>query len=291
MMSHFGGPTLSDAQFRKLSEIVHQESGIVLTAAKRGLLLARMNRRLRELNLSDYGEYCRRLEGAFSAKERKLLLSAITTNVTAFFREEHHFKAFAEILPSLVDKTKPKAKLRFWSAACSSGEEAYSIAMTILETLPNAAKYDIQIHATDIDPAMILRAEAGVFDSDSVQTISPERLKRHFDRVENSYVAKTELRRLLRFAELNLHHEWLFGCHFDAVFCRNVVIYFDSPSRQRLWHRLAKVIKPGGRLFIGHSERLDGPAVNDFLLEGATQYQRCTNLCPDNRSKRNNTCR
>lgn len=275
MMPNFGGSAMSDAQFKKLSEIIHRDSGIVLTTAKRGLLIARLNRRLRELDLVDYADYCERLEGPNAAEERRQLLSAVTTNVTAFFREEHHFNALArDVLPGLIRGVKAGAKLRFWSAACSSGEEAYSIAMTVLEAC-NTSKHDIQVIATDIDPAMIARAKAGIFDADDLRAVSPERLKRHFDRVGNSYVAKPTLRNCLQFGELNLHETWPFKGPFDAVFCRNVVIYFDSRARQKLWQRLAGIIKPGGHLFIGHSERLDGPAAGDFLLEGATQYRRC----------------
>lgn len=288
MKPDLGGPALSDAQFQKLSKIVHRDSGIVLTKAKRGLLLARLNRRLRDLNLNDYGEYCNRLDGEFAAEERKQLLSAITTNVTAFFREDYHFKAFAALLPSLA---KENSKLRIWSAACSSGQEAYSIAMTVLEMLPNISNHEIRIYATDIDPVMIEHAKAGAFSARDVGAIPQRQLKRHFERVGNFYVAKPELRRLLHFEELNLHEKWPFKDPFDVVFCRNVVIYFDTSSRQILWQRFSKAIKPCGYLFIGHSERLDGPAAYDFLLKGSTQYQRHPHVSPDNKSGRKIICR
>lgn len=274
-MEPIGDPQLSDDQFDKLARIVHHDSGIVLTPAKRGLLAARLSRRLRALRLSDYGAYCDRLAGTGGTEERRHLLSAITTNVTAFFREGHHFEALAaEVLPELIASAKAGGRIRLWSAACSSGEEAYSMAITLLEAFPEAARHDVRLLATDIDPAMVARAEAGRYRTADLRPIGTGRLLRFFAGEGETRTARDGLRQIMRFAELNLHADWPFSGRFDVIFCRNVVIYFDAGMRQRLWLRFARLIAPGGHLFIGHSERLDGPAARCFDLAGATHYRR-----------------
>ncbi len=275
-------PALSDRQFDRLARIVRQDSGIVLTTAKRSLLAARLNRRLRSLNLRDYGAYCQRLEGADGIEERRHLLSAVTTNVTAFFREAHHFDALAtEILPPLVDAARAGERIRLWSAACASGEEAYSIAMTLLDLFPDAARHDLRILATDIDPAMVARAEAGQYAAQALYPLGAKRLLRFFRQDGEQYTANSDLRAIIRFAELNLHDDWPFSGQFNVIFCRNAVIYFDAPARRRLWCRFARQIRNGGALFIGHSERLDGPAAGLFDPTGTTQFRRNGTLPPN----------
>ncbi|RJE83519.1 chemotaxis protein [Paracoccus onubensis] len=275
-------PALSDRQFDRLARIVRQDSGIVLTKAKRSLLAARLNRRLRSLNLRDYGAYCQRLEGADGIEERRHLLSAVTTNVTAFFREAHHFDALAtEILPPLVDAARAGERIRLWSAACASGEEAYSIAMTLLDLFPDAARHDLRILATDIDPTMVARAEAGRYAAQALHPLGAKRLLRFFQRDGEQYTANSDLRAIIRFAELNLHDDWPFSGQFNVIFCRNAVIYFDAPARRRLWYRFARQIRNGGALFIGHSERLDGPAAGLFDPTGTTRFRRNGTLPPN----------
>lgn len=281
VMQPIDGLHLSDSQFRKLADIVRQESGIVLSAAKRGLLTARLNRRLRALHLTDYRSYCDRLEGLDGPAERRFLLSAITTNVTAFFREEHHFRILAsEVLPPLIAAAKAGRRLRLWSSACSSGEEAYSLAITILETFPDALRHDVRILASDIDTRMVACAGAGRYTPDSLRHLEAKRLLRFFTRDGDDFVVGDEVRQILRFAELNLHDPWPFTGLFDVVFCRNAVIYFEAATRQRLWQRFARQIKPGGDLFIGHSERLDGPAAELFESVGTTRYRRNSTPAP-----------
>lgn len=274
-------PALTDCQFHQLANIVRRESGIVLTTAKRSLLAARLNRRLNFLKLAGFNEYCDWLAGKEGPKELRHLLSAVTTNVTAFFREAHHFKALAnEILPPLIKTARNGARIRLWSSACSSGEEAYSIAMTLLELCPEAASLDIRILATDIDPEMIARASAGRYPSEAVQPLGAKRLLRYFHRDENHYSANADLHSLIHFAELNLHDDWPFSGHFNVIFCRNVVIYFDAVARQKLWLRFARQLCHGGHLLIGHSERLDGPANKMFQPVGATGFRRVGALSP-----------
>lgn len=266
---------LTGAQFKKLASIIRDDSGIVLTEAKRDLLMARLNRRLRELQLESYSAYCSYLDSSRGAEERRHLLTAVTTNVTSFFRERHHFEALAtQILPPLISSARRGERIRLWSSACSSGEEAYSIAMTVLEVCPDAAQYDVLILATDIDPEMIRRASEGRFSEESLHPISTARQRKFFVASGNDYIVGPQLRRIMRFADLNLLGPWPFSGQFDVIFCRNVVIYFGVDMRLQLWQRLAGLTKPAGHLLLGHSERLDGPATREFELVGVTQYRR-----------------
>lgn len=266
-------PSLTPEQFSQLAKIVHDDSGIVLTEAKRGLLMARLNRRLRLLGLSEYGAYCTLLDGPNGSEERRKMLSAVTTNVTAFFREAHHFDILArQVLPPLIETARKGGRVRLWSAACSSGEEAYSIAMTVLEAFPDVARYDLLLLATDIDPLMVEKAETGVYSAEALQGLDPTRLRTHFTPTGTSYEVRASLRNMMRFAELNLHQKWPFSAKFDVIFCRNVVIYFDGNARRLLWQRFSNQLHQGGHLFIGHSERLDGSASTMFRLAGPTHY-------------------
>lgn len=275
------GPVLTDAQFRKIAAIVHQDSGIILSESKRSLLMARLNRRLRVLALPDYGAYCDRLEGPDGPEERRHLLSAITTNVTAFFREGHHFQALGQdVLPAMIAQARSGKRLRLWSAASSSGEEPYSIAMTLLDAFPDAANHDVLILATDIDPEMVERTRRGHFSADAVTPVAAQQIKRYLNPQGDGYDAKAEVKRIMRFGELNLHDNWPFSGKFDVIFCRNTAIYFDGTARQRLWSRFGAVLNEGGALFIGHSERLDGPAAGLFQATGTTQYRRNATPAP-----------
>ncbi|MFN3525035.1 MAG: CheR family methyltransferase [Paracoccus sp. (in: a-proteobacteria)] len=286
------GPELTSSQFGKLAAIIHADSGIVLNDAKKSLLMARLNRRLRTLQLSDYGAYCSYLDGADGPEERRHLLSAITTNVTAFFREEHHFHALtAEVLPPLISIARQGGRVRLWSAACSSGEEPYSMAMTLLELFPEAGRHDVLILATDIDPVIVERARAGRFGAEEVKALDERRRQKFFNRQGDVYIARDELRQLIRFAELNLHEAWTFSGRFDVIFCRNVAIYFDGDARRRLWHRFAALLPPQGELFIGHSERIDGPAGPLFDIAGATRYRRNTQQDTSSPMQGTNRCR
>lgn len=270
---------ITPAQFRKLADVIHADSGIVINEAKKSLLVARINRRLRMLELPDYGAYCRYLDGSEGERERRELLSAITTNVTSFFREAHHFEALsAEVIPVLAAKARVGHRVRLWSAACSSGEEPYSLAFTLLEAIPDAANLDILILATDIDPRMVKRAEEGLYDEEVVRPLGQARLQRFLAPTNKALSVKDEVKKLLRFGELNLHGDWPFNGGFDVIMCRNVAIYFDAEARRRLWLRFATLLSEGGSLFIGHSERIDGAAAALFDLTGTTQYRRNANV-------------
>lgn len=265
--------SVTDQQFAFLADLIRRSTGIVITDAKRGLLTARLNRRLRHLGFSSYDEYCLFLRSPDGVAEHQEIISSITTNVTAFFRESHHFDALRlRVLPPLLNAAKRGERIRIWSCACSTGEEVYSIALTVLSLERSAEKLDVLVLGTDIDPLVVEKAETGIYDA-SVEKQIPDEHLIHFDQTSDGrVVVKDYVKKIIRFAPLNLHEAWPFSGRFDVIFCRNVVIYFDTGDRRRLWTRLGDQLKSGGSLFIGHSERLDGEASSVFKLAGNTQY-------------------
>jgi chemotaxis protein methyltransferase CheR len=270
---------MSDADFVALSGLIHDQTGIVINSAKRSMLVSRLSRRLRSLGLKNFAEYRVLIEGPDGADERRRLVSVITTNVTSFFREPVHFEALSELVPKFASRTAIGDKIRLWSAGCSSGEEPYSIAMTLLKHWPEHTNADVRILATDIDPEMIASARRGAFTHQQIGT-DPHELVLRFamqDEGRTTFLINPIVQKVLRFEELNLLADWPFAGKFDVIFCRNVVIYFDSETRRRLWRRFAERLHAGGMLFIGHSERVDAELEPYLEPYGPTQYQR-TNL-------------
>jgi chemotaxis protein methyltransferase CheR len=267
---------MSDADFAAFSRLIHQQTGIVINAAKRSMLVSRLSRRLRKLGLSDFAAYRGLLENEANDEERRELISVITTNVTSFFREPVHFDVLAGLVPQFVERTKNGNRVRIWSAGCSSGEEPYSIAMTVAEHWPGYAQADVRILATDIDPEMVAHARRGTYGQQQVGEEPNALLLKYASRKPDtqSYLMNRDLHKMLRFEELNLLQEWPFNGKFDVIFCRNVVIYFDAPTRQKLWKRFAERLHPGGTLFIGHSERVDAELERYLEPCGVTQYRR-----------------
>jgi len=269
---------VDDRSFRRIAAIAHTEFGIALGENKRNLVVSRLSRRLRDLRLPDFAAYCRYLDSDAGGLERRQMCSLLTTNVTRFFREAHHFRALAEgVLPPLVERARAGGRVRLWSAGCSSGEEAYSLALTVLQLCPEAARRDIRILGTDIDPEVIHRGRAGIYDLRGADI--PDALRAaHFTpdgAGPGTYRVGADLRKLVTLVELNLMGEWPMKRTFDVIFCRNVVIYFDAETQQRLWTRFAAALVPGGMLFVGHSERVAGPAAERLVPAGVTQYRRC----------------
>lgn len=264
----------SDHDFVILAGLVKARTGISLSENKRELVYARLSRRLRALGLESFKAYRRLLAEPEGEREIALMINAITTNLTSFFREGHHFDFLARnILTPLAETPPPDRRLRIWSAGCSSGEEPYSIAMTMRQAMPRLQGWNARILATDIDSDMVARAAAGVYPEDRIKGI-PETVRRRFLEVRGGAAAMTEeIRSLITFKQLNLLEEWPMSGPFDVIFCRNVVIYFDRETQLRLFDRFADILKPGGWLFIGHSENLY--RVSDrFSLVGRTIYQR-----------------
>ena len=234
------------------------------------MVYGRLARRLRALKLDSFSEYCELLQSQQGVDEMSHLVNAITTNLTSFFRESHHFDHLRdEVLPHIKDK-----RLRIWSSACSSGMEPYSIAMIMRSAIPNLDQWDARVLATDIDTNMVNTGAAGEYSVSDLEQI-PKGCKAYIERSPKpDRVNMSEsLKKLIAFKQLNLLENWPIKGHFDAVFCRNVVIYFDKATKQKLFARMAEVIKPNGWLYIGHSENLHG--ISDrFELVGRTIYRR-----------------
>ncbi|OCW56213.1 protein-glutamate O-methyltransferase [Hoeflea olei] len=263
---------------RDLSEIaamIYSDAGIALNETKASLVYSRLSKRLRQIGMASFKEYCALVGSAEGAAERREMLSFLTTNFTRFFRENHHFEHLRnEVLPGLITRARAGGRVRIWSAGCSDGQEPYSIALTILGLAPNAATMDIRILATDIDPKIIAQAKAGVYDGQSIETVDAATRKQWFTQTpEKRWQVSDAVKQLITFRELNLMAQWPFRGPFDVIFCRNVVIYFDEPTQARIWVRYADLLPPGGHLYIGHSERLSGEGKDRFDNTAITTYR------------------
>ena len=263
--------------FQKIAAILHSHAGIALAEGKAALVYSRLAKRLRSLGLRSFREYCALVEDSREVDERQAMMAALTTNVTRYFREPHHLDHLRDqVLPKLVERAKRGGRIRLWSAACSNGQEPYSMAITLLSVLPDAANLDVKILATDIDPNMVAEGRAGVYREEAVSPVPIDLRRRWFKKVsvgsDVRWEVADELRALVSFRELNLIGDWPMKGKFDAIFCRNVVIYFDEPTQERIWSRFAPMLEPGGTLYIGHSERVTGPATQVFETTGLTTY-------------------
>jgi chemotaxis protein methyltransferase CheR len=263
--------------FDRIAAFIHAEAGISLTVNKANLVYSRLAKRLRILGLDSFERYCELVAQPDMAEERDAMIAALTTNVTQFFREAYHFDHLkTTILPPLISLAKQGGRVRLWSAACSSGQEPYSMALTILSLLPDAASYDIKILATDIDPNMLAKGQAGIYDASLVAPIPVALRQRWFTATSDgsgALQAGPDLRKLVSFRKLNLIADWPIRGTFHAIFCRNVVIYFDNDTQSTLWTRMVRLLEPGGALYIGHSERVAGPAEHLLTSDGITTYR------------------
>ncbi len=265
-----------EQDFQALRALVKSVTGIHLSEQKRELVYGRLTRRLRALQLRTFAEYRERLDG--DVQELAELCNAITTNLTSFFREPHHFQYLREhLLAPLAAGPRGGRRLRIWSAGCSTGEEPYSIAMTVLESLPDASQWDVRILATDLDSDVLERARRGIYPPERTGNLSPERLRRFFlERQEAEGVCRQiapEVAALVTFKQLNLIHSLPMRGPLDAIFCRNVVIYFDKETQRELFARVARLQRPGDLLFLGHSESLF-KVCDSYALIGKTIHRR-----------------
>lgn len=269
----------SDADFKVIADLAMRDFGLNLTSAKRDLVYSRLLKRLRILGLDDFQAYCTLITGPNGIDERNAMLSALTTNVTHFFREEHHFKLMREVaLPGLIKTAKEGGRVRIWSSGCSAGPEPYSMAFTILSMFPEAARSNFRILATDVDPEILKKAEAGIYPEEERKGI-PEALRRYTEAAgPGKFTIGQAARELITFGRLNLIEDWPISGPFQMIFCRNVAIYFDKPTQSKLWARFGDMLSPGGHLCIGHSERVLGPAEQMFKAVGITAYQRLSGL-------------
>ncbi len=264
----------TDTDFATISEWVYDACGIVLGSHKREMVYSRLTKRIRLLKLDTFKAYLDYVE-AYREIEFSEFINALTTNLTSFFREQHHFDYLREhIVPLLLERNRHSKRIRIWSAGCSTGEEPYSIAMTINDLLP-CSGWDIKILATDLDSNVLTTAQAGCYAYSKVEGLSPELIKRCFLRSADGEIAKVkpEIMQLIHFKRLNLLEPWPMKGLFDVIFCRNVVIYFDKVTKDRLFNQFARQMSNDGYLFLGHSESM-GAHQSAFKNLGKTMYRK-----------------
>lgn len=268
---------LSQEQFHKIATIAEANFGLSLQPTKKPLVLSRLSKRLRALGMPGFDPYLELFDQIGDANpEMEHLLTSLTTNVTHFFRERHHFELLKQtILPPMMQHAQAGGRVRLWSAGCSSGQEAYSIAMTILEAYPDVASWDVKILATDLDPLVIDRAKAGTYAKEDVAERDQPLFNRYFVPAGSSDLsAGKTLRNLISFGRINLISDWPIRGPFDAIFCRNVAIYFEKETQERLWKRFSDLMCSGAYLLIGHSERIANPDHYGLAVAGVTSYRR-----------------
>ena len=267
----------TDQDFKVLGELVTQHAGIIVTPEKFDMFYSRLGRRLRALGLSTFKEYCDLLI-ANERDEFPSFINAITTNLTSFFRENHHFDYLSSILPKLLKTNAASRRIRIWSAGCSTGEEPYSLAMTVKQCIPQNLDWDIKILATDIDSNVLAAAAQGNYKIDRITGISNAQKSKWFKKgvgANDGIVAvNQELKDLIGFKRLNLMDaRWPMKGPFDVIFCRNVVIYFDKTTKEKLVERYTNLLVDRGHLFVGHSESLHRISTKLKLI-GNTIYQK-----------------
>lgn len=257
--SWFHRQPLSDRDFAWIAERLHSQCRISLGEGKREMVHARLGKRLRDLGLHSYKDYLHHLQTDLSGEELNTMVDLLTTNLTFFLREAPHFQYLRDtLIPSWRDSKKNR--LRLWSAGCSSGEEAYSLAMLLLETMPPEKLTDTLILATDISARMLEKARAGIYPAAALREVPPHWRAAYFRNGRQgkdlSYRVNELPRRLVRLRPLNLAGPWPMQGRFDLIFCRNVMIYFDVPTQEELVRRFHDMLHPGGVLVVGHSESL-----------------------------------
>jgi chemotaxis protein methyltransferase CheR len=263
---------LSDREFARIKNRVYQVAGISLSDAKRTLVVSRLSKIVRALGLQSFDSYMDFLERGSSAADGQDFVNALTTNLTRFYREDHHFAHLRSYVAGLIASKPRDTRLRIWSAGCSTGQEPYTIGMDLLGAFPELKRWDFRILATDIDTAVIAKAARGIYPENELTGLSPERA-RPFQKLGDGTVAVPEaVRELVSFKPLNLIGPWPMKGPFDAIFCRNVAIYFDKPTQGEVFGRFGKLLAPEAFLYIGHSENL-GAGGDGFRLVGKTIYQ------------------
>lgn len=282
---------LSTAEFHRIAALLQREAGIELTEGKLPLVHSRLSARLRALALPSYGAYCDFIESDAGVAERLEMLSVLTTNVTRFFREPHHFDYLRkDMIPEMLKTLRSGGCVRVWSAGCATGEEPYSLALTFLQEIPDITRYDFRILASDIDPAVLRTAATGVYSARSLTQVPNEQKSQFFlpcDDSQDHWEVGSEIRALVTFRRLNLIGSWPFTRKFDVIMCRNVVIYFSTDTKAEVWSRFAQNLRPGGWLITGHSERLSGEAADLTEPLFTTTYRRRE---ADATSKENSKC-
>lgn len=272
-----GEIALSDREFSRVKSRVYEQAGISLSDAKRTLVISRLSKIVRQLGLGSFDAYLDYLERGGSERDAQDFVNALTTNLTRFYREDHHFDHLVTYVGQLLERRPRigpdgKPRLRIWSAGCSTGQEPYTIAMCLLSKFPDLKRWDFKILATDIDTNVLAKAASGVYPATELSGLSAERARPFEKSAGGDIQVPMAIRSLISFKPLNLMTAWPFKGPFDAIFCRNVAIYFDKPTQGQLFGRLGKMLAPEGFMYIGHSENV-GSGGESFRLVGKTIYQ------------------
>ncbi len=281
MKNDLNSPRLDGASFQAIADLAYRESGLQLVAEKSSLVQSRLRHRIIELGMDSFQSYSSYVCSPQGAAERPHMISALTTNVSHFFREQHHFDILAQdILPRNIERVRQGGRFRIWSAGCSNGQEPYSIAMTVLEAYPEMLSFDFKILATDIDEEVVNFATKGLYPERLIRGV-PQHLTRKYFEEDNSgsekvYGVNDTLRSKIFFNKLNLLSSWPMKMPINVIFCRNVVIYFDAKTQNQLWPKFSGILAADGKLFLGHSERIADPENSGFITDGPTSYR------PDN---------
>ncbi|MDR3706835.1 MAG: protein-glutamate O-methyltransferase [Capsulimonadaceae bacterium] len=274
---------LRQDEFERFRALAYQAAGINLTEAKKQLVQSRLFKRLRHYGLSSFQEYLRLVDSeGENGNEMRYLINSLTTNKTDFFREPHHFRYISQtILPDMIDQAahgRRARRIRVWHAGCSTGQEPYTNAMTIADTLRGQGMWDVRLLASDIDTDVLATAKEATYSAEQLEPVPAALKERYLKRVMgrmDQYQVTQDLRGMIAFRQINLNEDaWPIRAdvRFDIIFCRNVVIYFDKPTQRKLFGRFQRLLVPGGYLFIGHSESLFG--INDaFETVGGTIYR------------------
>jgi len=276
--SAFADGTLTRDDMSFIAKLVYEQAGIVIREHKEAMTRGRLARRVKALGLNSVSEYCAFLKTPQGASELPELINAVTTNHTAFFRERHHFDHLGrDVMPRLMqERAGRRGRIRIWSSACSSGEEAYTIAATCREAMGSRSDLDFRILATDIDTDILARAEAGIYPAEQFERLPADArtmLKLEGGAGRSETRIAEDLRRLISFKRLNLIERWPMTGPFDVIFCRNVFIYFDTQTKASILDRFVALLSPGGFLYLGHSESLPQPHPQLRLI-GRTIYER-----------------
>ncbi len=269
MNAHAPIEGLSDREFQCITKIASDEAGLAIPASKRSLVQSRVTRRMREIGIPDYQDYFARLEQ--DSSERRELIYVLTTNVSHFYRENHHFDYIREE----ILKKGVKKGMRLWSAGCSNGQEPYTLAFEILQRIPDAANQNILVLATDIDPSVLAKARTGIYSAVEVEGVPKYlRLKLFDQKNDDIFQVRPEVSELVRFKSLNLNSDWPMQGHFELIMCRNVAIYFSDTTQRALWPRFSERLVPNGILMLGHSERIHPLEGSGFEPIGVTTYRK-----------------
>lgn len=270
-----GSAFAGTSEFERVARLAYSLAGLQLTSDKAPMVYSRLSKRIRARGIPSIRDYCDLLDKADGSGERTAFVNTLTTNVTNFMREKHHFERLVEHVLAMKGNLGPNG-LRIWSAGCSTGQEPISLLASLSNAGVPLKPASVRVLATDIDTNALEQAKAGKYLSHEVQALSPQDLSKHFEpaAADGSFQVRKELHSCIEFRQLNLLSDWQIPSPFDFIFCRNVTIYFDEKTRRDITSRMAALLRPGGTLFVGHSERIENPAALGLKTNGSTEYRK-----------------